>query len=221
MVHFSHIIYSSCWTFPMSIRVTDPVWSGSLVSDLSGVGDAVLFRMKNQNYSIKMPKQHAILFRIELGTRRWMFNFARINSSIVFHTWICKIKITDFAKNDLWSLITRHVPGSQRPFSLNPDPDKNMEIASFISVVTYCIYIGLLHPTQFCPLPHRNSKKSVKDPVRIPESRIQDPKGFLPIFMGSNHSIKQNPSHISIMARAIRRNTRKCRSTSGSVGIDV
>ena len=41
---------------------------------------------------------------------------------------------------------------SQQPFSLNPDPDRNKEDASIISVVAYCVDIQFSLPTQFCHL---------------------------------------------------------------------
>ena len=49
--------------------------------------------------------------------------------------------------------LTRHVPGSQLPFSLIPDPDQNKEDTSFISVVAYGVYIPLSRPIQFHHLP--------------------------------------------------------------------
>ena len=38
-------------------------------------------------------------------------------------------------------VVVRHVPGSQSPFSLIPDPDQNKKYTSFISVVAYGVYI--------------------------------------------------------------------------------
>ena len=79
---------------------------------------------------------------------------------------------------------TRHVSGSQAPFSLNPDPDQSGVDASIIPVVGNCVDIPLSHPTKLCPLPPQNFEKNVKDPATTPEPWIQDPKGFLHIFRG-------------------------------------
>ena len=78
----------------------------------------------------------------------------------------------------------RHVPGAQPPFPLIPDPDQNKEATSFISVVAYDIYIPLSRPIQFCLLPNQNFEKNAQDPGDPTKPRIQDPSGFLPIFMG-------------------------------------
>ena len=80
--------------------------------------------------------------------------------------------------------VGRHVPGSQPPFSLIPDPDQNKEDASLISAVSYGVYIPLSRPIQFCPLPSQNFEKNAQDPGDPAEPWIQDPSGFLPIFMG-------------------------------------
>ena len=72
------------------------------------------------------------------------------------------------------------MPGSQPPFSFNPDPEQNTEDASIISVGAYVFDIPFLHPAQLCPLPHQNFEKNAKDPARIPEPWIQDPRGFRP-----------------------------------------
>ena len=69
-------------------------------------------------------------------------------------------------------------------FSLIQDPDHNKEDTSFISVVAYSVYIPLSHPIQFCALPNQNFDKNVQDPVNPAELWIQDPSGFLLIFMG-------------------------------------
>ena len=77
------------------------------------------------------------------------------------------------------------VTRSQLTFSLNPDPDENLEVTSFISVVVYRVYIPLSRPTQFCQLFNNNKlKKNVRDPPRIPKKWIKDPKRVLLIFMG-------------------------------------
>ena len=88
-------------------------------------------------------------------------------------------------------LIGRHVPGSQPPFCLNPDPDENKEDTAFISVVG--VYIPLSHPIQFCPIPNQNFEKNVQDPADLAEPWIQDPSGFLPIFMGFKSFHQRNP----------------------------
>ena len=77
----------------------------------------------------------------------------------------------------------RHVPGSQPPFSLIPDPDENKEDRSFNSAAAYDIYSPLSRPIQFCCLPNQNVDKIAKDPGDPVEPWIQDPSGFLPIFM--------------------------------------
>ena len=77
---------------------------------------------------------------------------------------------------------TRHVPGSQAPFSLNPDPYQSRVDASVISVVANCVDIPLSHPTKHCPLPPQNFDKNVKDPATTLEPWTQDPKGFLHVF---------------------------------------
>ena len=79
---------------------------------------------------------------------------------------------------------SRHVPGSRPPFSLIPDPDQNKEDTSFISVVAYGVYIPLSRPIQFCLLPNQNFEKNAKDLEDPAKPWIQDPSGFLPIFMG-------------------------------------
>ena len=68
----------------------------------------------------------------------------------------------------------RYVPGFQPPFSLNPDPDLNMEVTRFVSVVACCVYIPLSCPIQFCCLSHQNCEGNAKDPPRIPDPWIQD-----------------------------------------------
>ena len=57
----------------------------------------------------------------------------------------------------VWALAGRHPPGSQQPFSFIPDPDQDEEDTSFISVVADDLYIPLLRPIQFCPLPNQNN----------------------------------------------------------------
>ena len=76
----------------------------------------------------------------------------------------------------------RHVPGSQPPFSLIPDPEQSKEDTSFISVVAYGAYIPLSRPIQFCPLPNPNFEKNAQDPADPAEPWIKDPSGFSPIF---------------------------------------
>ena len=49
---------------------------------------------------------------------------------------------------------SRHVPGSQPPFSLIRDSDQNEEDTSFISVLTCGVNIPLSRSIQFCPLPN-------------------------------------------------------------------
>ena len=51
---------------------------------------------------------------------------------------------------------TRHVPGSQPPFRLIPDPDQNKEDTPFISVVAYDVCIPVSRPIQFCLLSNQN-----------------------------------------------------------------
>ena len=80
--------------------------------------------------------------------------------------------------------IGRYVPGSQPSFSLDPDPNQNKEVTPFIAVVAYRFYIPLSRLTQLYPSPHQTFEKNAKDPARISEVLIQDPKGFLPNFMG-------------------------------------
>ena len=55
---------------------------------------------------------------------------------------------------------TRHVLGSQPPFSLIPEPDQNKEDTAIISVVDYGVYIPLSRPIQFFPLPNQNFEKN-------------------------------------------------------------
>ena len=76
------------------------------------------------------------------------------------------------------------MPGSQPPFSLILDPDQNKEDTSLISAVSYGVYIPLSRPIQFCPLSSQNFEKNAQDPGDPVEPWIQDPSGFLPIFMG-------------------------------------
>ena len=92
--------------------------------------------------------------------------------------------------------LTRHVPGSQPPFYLIPDPDKNKEDTSIISVVVYGVYIPLSHLIHFCPLPSQNFEENAKDPGDPAKPWIQDQSGFLPIFMGFKSFHQRNPWHI-------------------------
>ena len=89
-----------------------------------------------------------------------------------------------FAATLFNNTVPRHVPGSQAPFSLIPDSDQNKKDTSFISVVAYGSYIPLSRAIQFCPLPSQNFEKNAQDPGDPAEPWIQDPSGFLPIFMG-------------------------------------
>ena len=66
-------------------------------------------------------------------------------------------------------MAARHAPGSQPPFSLNPDPDKNKDDAYSILVVAYSSYIPLSRPNQFCPLLDQNFEKNAQDLLRIPD----------------------------------------------------
>ena len=83
--------------------------------------------------------------------------------------------------------------GSQPPFYLIPDPDQNKEDTSVISVVAYGVYIPLSRPIQFCPLPNQNFEKNAKHPADPAEPWVQDPSGFLPIFMRSKSFRQRNP----------------------------
>ena len=78
----------------------------------------------------------------------------------------------------------RHMPGSQPPLSLVSDPDQNKGDTSIISFVTNGVYIPLSRRIQFCPLAMQNFEKNAQDPGDPAESWIQDPSGFLPVFMG-------------------------------------
>ena len=83
-----------------------------------------------------------------------------------------------------YCMLTRHVSGSQPPFSWIPDPYQNKEDRSPISIVANGVYITLSRPIQFCPLPNQNIEKNAQDPADPAETWIQDLSGFLPIFMG-------------------------------------
>ena len=62
----------------MSIRVIDPVLPSG---DFSGVVDIVPLRdIIRHKYSIKRPKEHAILFRIDRETRCSLFQFGEMNN---------------------------------------------------------------------------------------------------------------------------------------------
>ena len=84
----------------------------------------------------------------------------------------------------LWSLLPRHVPGSQPPFYVIPDPDKNEEDTSIISVVAYDVYIPLSRPIHFCPLPSQIFEENTQDPGDPAKPWIQDLSGFFPKFHG-------------------------------------
>ena len=81
-------------------------------------------------------------------------------------------------------MISRHVPGSQPPFSFIPDPVQSKEDTAFFSVVAYGVYIPLSRPIQFCLLPSQNFEQNAKEPADPAVPWVQDPSGFLPIFMG-------------------------------------
>ena len=85
------------------------------------------------------------------------------------------------------------MPGSQPPFCLIPHPGHNNEDTSFISGVSYGVYIPTSRPIQICPLPNQNFEKSAQDPADPAEPWIQDPSGFLPIFMGFKSFPQRNP----------------------------
>ena len=89
--------------------------------------------------------------------------------------------------------VTRHMPRSQPDFALIPDSDQNKEDTSFISVVAYDVYIPLSRPSQFCLLPNQNFEKNAQDPADPAEPWIQDPSGFLPIFMGFKSFHQRSP----------------------------
>ena len=70
-------------------------------------------------------------------------------------------------------------------FSLISYPDQSKEDTSFISVIAYGVYIRISRPIQFCLLTNQNfEKKNAQNPANPAEPSIQDPSGFLPIFMG-------------------------------------
>ena len=70
---------------------------------------------------------------------------------------------------------------------------QNKEAISFISVVTYGVFIHLSHPIQFCPLTNQKFEKNAQDPADPAKPWIQDPSGFLPIFMGFKSCHQRNP----------------------------
>ena len=88
---------------------------------------------------------------------------------------------------------SRHVPGSQPRFSLIPDPDQNNEDTSFISAVAYVVYTPRSCPIPFYSLPSQNFEKNAQDPVDPAKPWIQDPSGFLPIFMGIKSVHQRSP----------------------------
>ena len=89
--------------------------------------------------------------------------------------------------------ISRYKPGSQPHCSLIPDPKQNNENASFVSAVAYGVYISLSRPIHFCLLPKQNFEKNTKDPADPAEPWIQEPSGFLAIFMGFKSFHQRNP----------------------------
>ena len=78
-------------------------------------------------------------------------------------------------------------------FFIIPDPDRHREDTSFISVVTYGVYIPLSCPIKFCLLPNQNFEKNAQDPRDPAEPWIQDPSGFLLIFMAFKSFHQRNP----------------------------
>ena len=70
------------------------------------------------------------------------------------------------------------MPGSQPTFSTIPDPDQKTEYTSFISVVSYGVYIPLSRPIQFCLLTNKNFEKKAQDTADPAEPLIQDSSGF-------------------------------------------
>ena len=77
----------------------------------------------------------------------------------------------------------RHVPGSQPPFYLIPDPYQNKEDTPFISVVACGRYIPLSYQISFYPLQSQSFEKNAQYPGDPAEPWIQDPSGFLSLFM--------------------------------------
>ena len=73
------------------------------------------------------------------------------------------------------------MPGSQPHSSFIPDLDQNKEDKSFLSVAGDGVYS---RPIKFRPLANQNFEKNAQDPANTAEPWIQDPSGFLPIFMG-------------------------------------
>ena len=70
---------------------------------------------------------------------------------------------------------------------------QNKEAISFISVVTYGVFIPLSHPIHFCPLTNQKFEKHAQDPADPAKPLIQDPSGFLLIFMGFKWCHQRNP----------------------------
>ena len=95
---------------------------------------------------------------------------------------------------EVTELTSRHVPGSQPSFSLIPDLDENKEHTSFISAVTFGVYIPLSRPIHCCLIPNQNFEKNVQDPVDPAKPWIQDPSGLLSILMGFKSLSKK--SHV-------------------------
>ena len=99
---------------------------------------------------------------------------------------------TDFEKAEPHPI--RNVPGSQPPFSLNPDPDQNKEDSWFISFVAYDHYIPLSLPTQLLsstsPKFWGNCRRSRLDPG----TEIRN--SFCRFSLASNNFSKENSRHI-------------------------
>ena len=115
----------------------------------------------------------------------------------------------------------RQVPGPQTPFSLNPDPDQNKEDTTFISVLAceFCIPLSL--PIQFCPLLNQNFEKNAKDPAKIPELWIQNPKVFCRFSWSSNIFVKDKSCHIKHYTMGNQSQYSERRNTTCFARIDV
>ena len=81
-------------------------------------------------------------------------------------------------------LVTIHVPGSEPSLSSNQDPDQSKENASIIFIAVYRVNIPLHFRLNYVIYLTKQDEKNAKDFARIPKPRIQDPRGFLPIFVG-------------------------------------
>ena len=93
-------------------------------------------------------------------------------------------------------IIRRHVPGSQPPFSLIPDPGQNKYDTSFISVVAYGVYILLYSQFNFVLYQTKNSRKMPKILKILWNHGSRIRVGFCRFPWGSNNFIKEIPCHI-------------------------